>query len=102
MTCYADNVHKIILLLQIGFEKSFDFVKRYRVQVVVQIDVACAGNYHNFFVVALHISESVFGKIAAMRLLPVNQKDGRFNFVNVAKQRHIYKRRRRSYIPTVI
>ena len=58
MTCYADNVHKITPLLQIGFEKSFDFVKRYRVQVVVQIDVIGDRNNHEFLVAEVALSFS--------------------------------------------
>ena len=77
--------------LQMCSEEVCDFVKGNFIHLVIQIHMACAGNNHQFLVVALQFFECVFAEIAGMCFFTVDKENGAPNFAAIGKKRHIDK-----------
>ncbi len=69
----------VVHLFQIILEELFNVVEWYDIQVVVEVSVVCAGNYHQTLVVAFEPYENLFAEITRVSLFSVNQHYGSLN-----------------------
>ena len=60
------------VLFKKRIKKSFYLVKRYFLEIVIEVDMTGSGNNQKFLVVAGQFLERIFTELTRMGLLPVN------------------------------
>ena len=83
-------------------EESFHLVERDNIQPIVQISMACAGDNHQFLVVAFQQLVGILAEITGVCLFAMDDEHGVFYLIRTIHQREVDKRNGFRGIPSLV
>ena len=103
---HKNNKNKLficcLLLFQVLVIELLDLVEWNLLSVVIQVCMDSSGHNQQLFVVTFQLFESIFAEIAGMRFFAMHHEDSAAYLVAVSQNRHVDKRERRGFVPSVV